>query len=119
MHSKMQFKQQKMVISPRSISSDSGEKVQKVECLDNVSVRAWIWCFDLAHDPCSIGWAFTLVIVMVGGTFPLEPDRVSSYRWLPPLELWWTSFESLDLGSSVWCNDCWVFYYSLEVGLEL
>jgi hypothetical protein len=35
MHSKMQFKQQKMVISPRSVSSDSGEKVQKVECLDN------------------------------------------------------------------------------------
>jgi len=32
---------------------------------------------------------------------PLEPDRVSSYRWLPPLELWWTGFESLDLGSGV------------------
>jgi hypothetical protein len=35
MHSKMQFKQPKMGITPRSISSDSGEKVQKVECLDN------------------------------------------------------------------------------------
>jgi hypothetical protein len=35
MHSKIQFKQQKMEISPRSVSPDSGEKVQKVECLDN------------------------------------------------------------------------------------
>jgi hypothetical protein len=35
MHSKMQFKQQNMVISPRSVLPDSGEKVQKFECLDN------------------------------------------------------------------------------------
>jgi hypothetical protein len=35
MYSKMKFKQPKMGISPRSISSDSSEKVQKVECLDN------------------------------------------------------------------------------------
>jgi hypothetical protein len=59
----------------------------------------------------------TLVSVMMGGSLTLEPDRVSSYRWLPHLELWWTSYESLYFGSSVWCNDCWVFY-SLEVGLE-
>jgi hypothetical protein len=37
MHSKMQFKQHKMVISPRFVSSDSGEKVQKVNCLDNAN----------------------------------------------------------------------------------
>jgi hypothetical protein len=55
---------------------------------------------------------------MMGGSLPLEPDRVSSYQWLPPLELWWIDFESLDLGSGVWCSDCWVFY-SLEIGLEL
>jgi len=45
--------------------------------------------------------AYSLVIVVLGGSMPLEPDRVSSYRWLPPLELWWTGFESLDLGSGV------------------
>jgi hypothetical protein len=35
MHFKLQFKQQKMVISPRSVSPDYNEKVQKVKCLEN------------------------------------------------------------------------------------
>lgn len=55
----------------------------------------------------------------------------SSYRWLPPLELWWTGFESLDLGSDVLVQRLlvilllfggrvgWIFYYLLEVGSEL
>jgi hypothetical protein len=42
MHSKMQFKQQKMVISPRFVSSNSGEKVQKVECLDNTKQYVYL-----------------------------------------------------------------------------
>lgn len=41
MHSKRQFKQPKMGISPRSISSDFGEKVQKVECLDNAKTYSF------------------------------------------------------------------------------
>jgi hypothetical protein len=82
------------------------------------SVRGWIWCFIFSRDHWSTRLEYTLVTVMMGGSLPLKPDRVSSDRWLPPLELWWTGFESLDLGSNVWCNDFWVFY-SLEVGLEL
>ena len=41
MHSKMKFKQQKMGISPRSVSSDSSEKVQKFECLDNAKTYSF------------------------------------------------------------------------------
>jgi len=82
-------------------------------------------CFVLCdHWPA---WGFslwsgrddTLVIVVLGGTTPLEPDGASSYRWLSPVELWWRDIGFLDLGSGVWCNNCWVFFYSLEVGLNL
>jgi len=42
-----------------------------------------------------------LVIVVMRGTMPLKPNGDSSYRWLPPLEIWWTYFGFLDLGFGV------------------
>jgi hypothetical protein len=39
MHSKMQFKQEKMTISLRPVLSHFSEKVQKVECLDNTITK--------------------------------------------------------------------------------
>jgi hypothetical protein len=52
---------------------------------------------------------------------PLEPDRVSSYRWLPPLELWWTGLVQRLLGILLlfggWVEDLSSIFWACSVDL--